>query len=702
MNRSIYLITPEDDSGKSLVSLGILNVISLKTPKIAYFKPITNSKEIDQNILTILSCLNTNQDYHSATLFTVDELTESANNGNLDDLYNKIIAHYQNLLNDYDFILVDGISSNLNFSLFKYEFDLSLAKNLNIPIGLYLKDDHIIPEKIWVQNLMTHICSIKERNLEIVGIFINHSKREKPELLLQLLKNSLKSDIVISIYPFIPLLVKPTLLEIQNELKAKPLYNAEKIDSTIPILSLIGAMQLPNFLTKLKDGALIIIPSERSDLLIGTLLANRSVNFPNLAGIILTGNIEIDNSIKQLLSELTKDNIPILMVDTGTYETAEKIYNLKSYIFPENHSKIKLSIQTFKDYTDVDSLLDKISSFKRDKWITPKMFQYNIVRLAKSYQQNIVLPEGDDLRVLQAASMIASEGIANLSILGDESTILADVKKLNLPWDQNRIKIINPANDPNFEDYVNTLYNLRAHKGLSLDAARDLMLDSSYFGTMMVYKNHASGMVSGAKHTTAHTIRPALQFIKVKDNCELISSVFFMLLEDRVLVYGDCAIVPDPSAKELSSIAISSAETAKSFGIDPRVALLSYSSGNSGSGNDVEKVIQATIYTQKKIQEHQLNYLVDGPIQYDAAVNEEVARQKMPNSKVAGQANVLIFPDLNTGNNTYKAVQRESKSLAIGPILQGLRKPVNDLSRGALVKDIYNTIIITAIQAYNC
>lgn len=702
MNRSIYLITSEGSAGKSLISLGLLNVIALKTPKIAYFKPIGDSSKIDPSIMAILNCLNSKQDYQSATLFSVEELMQAASLGKTDELYSRIIAHYQQLLENYDFVLVEGISPHANISVFEHEFDFCLAKNLNIPIGLCLKDDHSLSAQLWAQNLLARIRSLEEKELEIAGIFINQSKRQDRENLLEILQNSLGKETVIAIYPFIPLLSKATLLEIQQELQAKVLYNSEKIETTIPMCSLVGAMQLSNFLTRLQELALIIIPGDRSDLLLGALFAHHSPNFPNLAGIILTGNIELENSVKQLLSESPQNNLPILAIETGTFESAEKIAHIKSTIFPENHIKIQLSIQTFKEYTDVNALLNKIASFNSDEWITPKMFQYNIVRLAKKYQQHIVLPEGDDLRVLQAASMIASEGIANLTILGREIEILSEVNRLNLAWDKSRIAIVDPANDARLEDYAQTLYQLRAHKGLSLENAHDLILDSSYFGTMMVYKNHASGMVSGAKHTTAHTIRPALQFIKSKANCDTISSVFFMLLEDRVLAYGDCAIVPNPNSKELATIAISTAETAKSFGINPRIALLSYSSGNSGSGEGVDKVREATTLAKEIIQQQSLPYLIEGPIQYDAAVDEKVARQKMPNSQVAGRANVLIFPDLNTGNNTYKAVQRESKSIAIGPVLQGLRKPVNDLSRGALVEDIYNTIIITAIQAYNC
>lgn len=318
-----------------------------------------------------------------------------------------------------------------------------------------------------------------------------------------------------------------------------------------------------------------------------------------------------------------------------------------------------------------------------------------MVQKAKSLQKHIVLPEGTDDRILTAAAQLANDELAILTILGEEQKILTRVNELGLKWNEQRIHIVQPKESPKYTEYWQKLYELRKDKGLEETQAKDLMLDHSYFGTMMVFMGDADGMVSGAVNTTAHTIRPSLQFVKTKAGVKTVSSVFFMLLQDRVLVYGDCAIVPKPTAEQLAEIAITSADSAKAFGIEPKVALLSYSSGTSGSGEDVDKVREAT----QIVKSQRPDILVEGPIQYDAAVDAKVGKQKMPNSPVAGQANVLIFPDLNTGNNTYKAVQRETGALAIGPMLQGLRKPVNDLSRGATIPDIYNTVLITAIQA---
>ncbi|HMR85210.1 MAG TPA: phosphate acetyltransferase, partial [Niabella sp.] len=445
-----------------------------------------------------------------------------------------------------------------------------------------------------------------------------------------------------------------------------------------------------------QEDCVCVIPGDRGDLIVGTVLANMSPQYPNVAGIVLSGGFLPERSIVNLMDG-TQKPLPVLAVPTGTFETASKVANIKSRISPRSQYKIKLSIDLFEAAVDAASLNEKINSVKTES-ITPRMFQYNMLVNAKKLQRHIVLPEGGDDRILTAASHLAKDKIVYLTILGNNDAIKAKIAQLGLYWDDSRIKIVDPATSEKYEDYYHTLYDLRKSKGLELTTAADLMLDVSYYGTMMVYKGEADGMVSGAVNTTAHTIKPALQFVKTKPGFNTVSSIFFMLLHDRVLVYGDCAIVPNPTAEQLAEIAISSADSAKAFGIEvPKIAMLSYSSGSSGSGEEVEKVRTATLIVKEK----RPDLLVEGPIQYDAAVDPVVGKSKLPNSPVAGQANVLIFPDLNTGNNTYKAVQRETGALAVGPMLQGLNKPINDLSRGATIDDIYNTVVITAIQSAN-
>ncbi|MBS1502347.1 MAG: phosphate acetyltransferase, partial [Bacteroidetes bacterium] len=356
--------------------------------------------------------------------------------------------------------------------------------------------------------------------------------------------------------------------------------------------------------------------------------------------------------------------------------------------------KIRLAIDTFNKCVNIPELDKSIITFK-PSGITPRMFQYQLVQWAKTSKKHIVLPEGNDERILRAAARLVSQDIVDLTLIGDTTDIKTIINRNDINLDLNKVRIVNPAFDQHYEDYVNTLFELRKNKNVTLEMARDLMTDVSYFGTMMVYMGHADGMVSGAVNTTLHTIRPALQFIKTKPGISVVSSVFFMCLPDRVSVFGDCAVNPNPTADQLAEIAISSADSSKRFGIEPRVAMLSYSSGTSGEGEDVEKVRRATEIVKQK----RPDLKVEGPIQYDAAVDPVIGQSKLPGSEVAGRASVLIFPDLNTGNNTYKAVQRETGALAIGPMLQGLNKPVNDLSRGCTVDDVFNTVVITAIQA---
>jgi phosphate acetyltransferase len=452
-------------------------------------------------------------------------------------------------------------------------------------------------------------------------------------------------------------------------------------------------MHLPNFLTHIQENVLIVTPGDRGDIIIGAMQANLSANYPKIAGLVLTGGLAPEMPIMRLL-EGSPAPLPLIAVPTGTFRTTTMLGAIQSRLSAQNPKKIEMAISSFEKYVDVEALDQKIATYVPEG-ITPHMFQYQLTKTARTQKKHIVLPEGNDDRILKAAARLMHQEIVDLTILGDAQEIAAAVKRLGLQIDLDKINIVNPNTDSHYEDYVQTLFELRKSKNVTEEMARDLMTDVSYFGTMMVYKGRADGMVSGAVHTTQHTIRPALQFVKTKPGISTVSSIFFMCLPDRVSVFGDCAVNPNPTAAQLAEIAISSAESSMAFGIEPRIAMLSYSSGSSGEGADVDKVREATAIVKQK----RPDLKVEGPIQYDAAVDAAVGKQKMPGSPVAGQASVLIFPDLNTGNNTYKAVQRETGALAIGPMLQGLNKPINDLSRGCTVDDVYNTVIITAIQA---
>jgi phosphate acetyltransferase len=602
-----------------------------------------------------------------------------------------IIDKYKRLEEQFDFVLVEGTSFSGEGTVIELDMNVLIAKNLGIPTIIVGSGVGKTLEEL-VDSLYLAYDSFKVKDVEVLAIIANKVQHENIKLVTDGLRSSLPTETLVNAIPLVSSLNNPTIKEIVDELDAKVLFGAEFLNNEIGNYS-VGAMQLRNYLLHLKEKALVITPGDRADIILGALQANESVNYPAISGIVLTGNIVPDDSILMLIEGLTSI-VPIISVEGGTYNITNKIGDIKAKIYADNKQKIETSINTFEKYVDLDNLTKKLSSFEAEG-MTPKMFQYNLVKRAKKHRKHIVLPEGNDDRIIIATSRLLSMDVVDITILGSKKQIENKVAELGIAFDFSKVKIISPIKSEYYEDYVNTYYELRKNKNVTLGMAKDLMEDGAYFGTMMVYKGHADGMVSGAAHTTQHTILPALQFIKTKPHSSVVSSIFFMCLEDRVSVFGDCAINPNPNAEQQAEIAISSADSSLAFGIEPKIAMLSYSSGASGKGDEVDKVRAATEIVRKK----RPDLKIEGPIQYDAAVDMEVGQSKMPNSEVAGQASVLIFPDLNTGNNTYKAVQRETGALAIGPMLQGLNKPVNDLSRGCTVDDIINTVVITAIQA---
>ncbi|HYJ49944.1 MAG TPA: phosphate acetyltransferase, partial [Microbacterium sp.] len=437
--------------------------------------------------------------------------------------------------------------------------------------------------------------------------------------------------------------------------------------------------------------AIVVVPADRTEVLLATMLANASGTFPSLAGIVLNGPFPLPDSINRLIDGLGSA-LPIIATDLGTYETTVRIMNTRGRLAADSLRRYDTALAMFERSVDTEELTRSLG-LAQSTVVTPLMFEYELIERARSGRRRIVLPEGGDDRVLRAAASVLARGIADLTILGEEIEVRS--RAIELGVDIRAAQVLSPFDAVYVDRFAREYERLRAHKGVTFAKAADTVTDVSYFGTLMVHLGLADGMVSGAAHTTAHTIRPAFEIIKTKPGVSVVSSVFLMALADRVLVYGDCAVIPDPTSEQLADIAVSSAATATQFGIHPRVAMLSYSTGESGSGAEVEKVREATALVRERAPE----LLVEGPIQYDAAADVAVAAAKMPGSEVAGRATVFIFPDLNTGNNTYKAVQRSAGAVAIGPVLQGLNKPINDLSRGALVDDIVNTIAITAIQA---
>ncbi|GLR16408.1 phosphate acetyltransferase [Portibacter lacus] len=694
MSRAVYVSTTEPDSGKSIVSLGLMQSLLQKVVKVGYFRPIIDDFEpgkIDNHINTICTFFNLDIKFEEAYAYTRSEILSKKNEGKESEIISRIIEKYKAQEEKYDFVLVEGTSFIGEGNLIEFDINILIAKNLGIPaIILDSGVGNTISEL--VGNLKIAYDSFKEKGVEVLSVIANKVNPQDRPLILSNLEQVFPSGLVLSAIPINPILANPSMKEIVDELDATILFGGNDLNNQAAYFS-VGAMQLRNYLGHLKEGSVVITPGDRADIILGALQANMSANYPTISGIVLTGGLIPEETILLLIEGLS-DVVPIISVNGGTFSITNRIGAIKSKIYATNIKKIKTSIKDFSSYVDVDMLTDSLINFQ-PQGITPRMFQYKLLRKAQSAKKHIVLPEGHDERILLATKQLIDLDVVEITLLGDRAQIEKQIFEFDINLDLSKVHIINPVTSPHFKDYAATLFELRKHKNVNLAMANDLMEDVSYFGTMMVYKGHADGMVSGAIHTTLHTIRPALQFIKTKPGISVVSSIFFMCLEDRVSVYGDCAINPNPTAEQLSEIAISSAETSLSFGIEPKIAMLSYSSGASGKGQDVEKVRKAT----QIIYEKRPDLQVVGPIQYDAAVDINVRNAKMPESAVVGQASVFIFPDLNTGNNTYKAVQRETNALAIGPIIQGLKKPVNDLSRGCTVEDIFNTVIVTSIQA---
>ena len=696
MTNSLYLTTTEPRCGKSLISLGITNLLLRRTGRVGVFRPIIDQKDTkthDKNIELLIDHFNLKIDYEDTFAYFERDAIALMGQGKTDEIIDTVIQKYKAIESRFDFMLIIGSDFENEESAFEVELNAQIAKNLGAPVLIVSRGDK--KELSDVQNVVrVAYDTFTNIGCEVIGIIANRTDPDNLEVLQRTLPEAFKNEkTFVSVLPSDERLSSPTIREIAEQLGAKVLFG-EKYLGNLAYSYMIISMSIRNYLPHLTENALLITAGDQDGLLLSALQAHKSRNYPRLSGIILSGGLCPPETVRQLIGGL-EDTLPVLSVKEATYPTATKTMELRSYITADNPKKIDLSLKLFEKHLDT-SVLEGILSRVQPRGMTPRMFIYTLFQKAHLDKKRIVLPEATDERILRAADYLLSRDVVDLILLGNPVEVQSLAKRLGLKnINLDECEIIDPKTSDLFEDYSQTLYELRKHKGVQPEMAQDMIADVSYFGTMMVYKGYADGMVSGAMHTTAHTIRPSLQFVKTKPGVSVVSSVFFMALDDRVLVYGDCAVNPNPTAEELAEIAISSADTAKTFGVEPRIAMLSYSTGQSGTGADVEKVRKATELAQAQ----RPDLTLEGPLQYDAAVAKDVAVKKMPGSKVAGQATVFIFPDLNTGNNTYKAVQRETGAIAIGPVLQGLNKPVNDLSRGCLVEDVINTVIITAIQA---
>ena len=692
MASNLYLTTTEARSGKSAIVLGVMELLLRNLGTVGFFRPIVNAAVAreDRDLRLVREYFELDEDL-ACHAYTLAEAASMLNDGRQSELLEGVLARYKELESRCDFVLCEGTDFEGVTSSFEFDINVDIANNIGSPVLLITNGRDRGPDEIVGSTTMA-VDTYEARGAQVVAAVINRCPPETLEETRAKLVDGLGDDGPLGFaLPEEPELGKPTPREIVHALDAEVLSGADRLDKPIGRFT-VAAMEVHHFLDYVAEGSLVIVPGDRSDIVLASLASRLSTAYPDIAAILLTGGLRTEETVGRLIAGWRAVPTPLLLAQEDTFSVTRRLTEMHTEIDPADTRKIASALRVFEQHIDGKGLRERLIA-SRPTIVTPKMFEYGLIERARLDPQRIVLPEGPEERILRAADVLARREVARIVVLGNAAAIDERMRALNL--DPSTVEIVDPGDSEVFEDYADTYYELRKHKGITPDNARDVMADLTYFATMMVHKGHADGMVSGAVNTTQHTVRPAFEFIRAKPGAALVSSVFLMCLRDRVLVYGDCAVNPNPDAEQLAAIALSAAETAQIFGIEPRVALLSYSSGESGKGSEVEKVREATRIARERAPDLKL----EGPIQYDAAIDPSVAQSKMPDSEVAGQATVFIFPDLNTGNNTYKAVQRSAEAVAIGPVLQGLRKPINDLSRGCTVADIVNTVAITAIQA---
>ncbi len=687
----IYLTSAEGRTGKSTVAVGLLETLTASVPRVGVFRPIVRADVERDFILELLVAhASAGQSYEDCVGVDYDAL-----HADPDAALATIVERFAEVEERCDAVLILGSDYTDVGTPTELSTNGRIAANLAAPVVLVTGGRH--PEgdgertaKQCAEIARIALDELREEHAEVLAVIVNRARPDRVEEIAARVADA--TGLPAWAIAEDPELQAPLLRTVLEAAEAH-LVRGDEAALERPVMgTTIAAMSLPNVLPRLHAGGVVIVPGDRSEVLVGTMAAQLSQTFPALAGIILNGGFEIDPAIERLIDGLGTP-LPIASTPHSTFDTALHVAQARSRLAADSPAKHARAVALFAEHVDAAELVRLLSLPTGAGVMTPIRFEHTLVERARAAAKHIVLPEGDDDRILQAAALVVKRRIASLTILGDPDAVRARAAALGLDLGDTRIlSTTDPELHARFaEEYA----RLRAHKGVSPELAADTVTDVSYFGTMMVHLGLADGMVSGAKHTTAHTIRPAFEIVKTAPGVSVVSSVFLMALADRVLVYGDCAVIPEPTVEQLADIAVSSAATARQFGIEPRVAMLSYSTGESGSGAEVDRVRAATALVRERAPE----LPVAGPIQYDAAADPTVGASKMPGSEVAGRATVFVFPDLNTGNNTYKAVQRSAGAVAIGPVLQGLAKPINDLSRGALVRDIVNTIAITAIQA---
>ena len=676
VTRGIYVLGGEPATGKSAIALGVQRLLAGQVSRLGVFRPVVAGEGEADPLLAVLqadgAAVSWGVGYEDVR---ADERRALA----------EIVARHHALAASCDAVLVVGTDFAGVGTAGELAFNARVALNLGLPV-LCVVSGHARTATEIQSAVSVALTMMRRIGTQVVAVVANRVRPADVDAVAA----EVSADVPVYVVPEDTLLMAPTMAEVLGACDGDLVGGSPEALGREALGVLVAAMTVPNLLGRLTDGALLITPGDRADVVLTALFAHASRTLPSPAGIVLTGGLRPPDA---LLEPIEVPAPPaIVATELDTYATTEAVGSVEGRIGVDTPRKITTALALFEHHVDREALLQRLE-VTPSAAVTPLMFEHMLIERARDDRRRIVLPEGTDERILRAAEILLRRRVADLTLVGDETEVRGIATQLGV--DISGAHLLSPADEELHERFAQEYAKRRAHKGVTADQARDVVSDVSYFGTMMVALDLADGMVSGATHTTAETIRPSFELIKTRPGVSIVSSVFLMCLADRVLVYGDCAVNPNPTAEELADIAISSAATAARFGVEPRVAMLSYSTGESGAGAQVERVREAT----GLVRAHSPELSVEGPIQYDAAVDASVARAKLPESAVAGRATVFIFPDLNTGNNTYKAVQRSAGAVAIGPVLQGLRKPVNDLSRGATVADIVNTVAITAIQA---
>ena len=648
-----------------MVAFGLLEALASRSDRVGVYRPVVKADRArDYAVDLLTSHPAVDQEYDDA--IGVDHQLVLSDP---DTAHERILSRYRELAERFSMLVVLGSDYDDLANPTELGFNAEVAANMGAPVVIVLSGLDRSPDQIAALAAVS-LSEFTGHHASPIAVVVNRAEADSLEAIRTAV--SAKSDAaladgaLVSVIPENPVIMAPTVQEVKDAVDGSLLQGNPEWMDRVAIGTVIAAMSLPNVLSRLTENCTVIAPGDRYDLLPGLIMAQQSGTFPALSSIVLTGGYDVPEEVGRLISGVQQD-LPVIATDLSTFDTAVKVARTRGRLSVGSPQKMDAARRAVAEHLPTADVLAALE-VSRSEVVTPMMFEFELLARARGEKKTIVLPEGEDPRIIAAAEAILARGVADLILLGDENQIRAKASQLG--HDISEATIVSPQSEEHVERYAAEYARLRAKKGVTLEQAREKIQDVSYFGTMMVQLGEADGMVSGAAHSTAHTIRPSFEIIKTKPGAQIVSSVFLMALEDRVLVYGDCAVNPDPTAAQLADIAAQSAATAEQFGVVPRIAMLSYSTGTSGTGADVDKVREATELVRSA--NPQLD--VEGPIQYDAAVDASVAKTKLPDSSVAGRATVFVFPDLNTGNNTYKAVQRSAGAIAIGPVLQGLEQ----------------------------